>query len=1444
MANTMRVLISVLFAALLSFGGGMAHARDTDVYFLDASGANAVVKPNILLSIDTSGSMNENVGGTTQSRVDLMKDAMLTVLDSLANNPRVGLMRFTNDGGGPIVHPVKNVDGAVTNTGNVQVVVQNGADDAYQTSGGTVIVNSQTIALHYNGGAQQTGVRFRRLYIPQGATITSARIQLKASNTDSSTVNLSITADKIADAPVYAAINNNISGRTQTTAAVAWNPGAWTSGQFYDTPDLTTVLQEVVNQTDWCYGNAAAFTFTRTGTDTGIRWIRAYDTYNNDSFNSPVAALIVTYNPSTVPSSSTCSQVVAQISASSDDAEERVSNGNMTLTGTLQLIRSGSQNQYVGVRFRNIGVPQGATIKSARLEFEVDSTNTATTDLTVQGHNVDNSPTFTTTNNSISARLSTEATTASIAWNGVPNLAVNYKLVSPDIKAIVQEIVNRSGWVDGNAMSFLISGSGTKNVESYDSEPGAAPKLYITYTSSGAWQKTVRDQLRELVVAMRADSNTPIVDNLYEAALYYRGGTVDYGARRYYGASGGEESRWTRVSHPDSYTGGSLSTPAGCTASDPDSANCINEQITGTATYISPIQYTCQSNHIVLLTDGAPTANNSITKIQTLAGLTNCSPNTGNEACGRELAYYLANSDQHTTLGGTQRVNLHTIGLNLSSTFLSDLASQGNGLYRSANTAEDVVTAFNDILNTVISDPTSFVAPSLSVNAFNRLYNREEVYFTTFSPQLSYAWPGNTKKYKLCFSGPCTFGDILDANGASAIDPATSTIRPTAQSYWSSAADGPTVTAGGAGSKITSYSTRRVYTYTGSSDNPGSAVDLSVAAHLVTNSNVSLTQAMLAAVDATERTTLINWMRGQDVDDENNNSSTTDVRWSHADALHSQPTSITYGGNATSPVIKLVVGTNEGAIRMIDANTGEEDWIVYLPEFLALQRDLRSNPNGIHKIGVDGSPTVRVIDNNNDGIIDPAAGDKVYVYIGMRRGGRDIYAFDLTPDSILTTASAVGSIKPKYLWRIKGGTGNFTMLGQTWSSPRLAKVLLKCLASDVGCSDGDASTPDSKFKTVLLFAGGYDPNYDGNDSYVIPSGGDSYGNAIYMVDPDTGARLWWAAGPSSGADLVLGNMKYSIPSDLAMLDTNGDGAIDRLYVGDTRGQLFRLDLGNQIDPTAGSASLRNGGSDGYVLADIGCTGGTRSDNCSATSNQNRRGFFYKPDIVQLKDPVFSSAERFDYITIATGDREDPLDKKTQALSQEAVHNRIYAFRDYNVVTGPPASIPSTFTETNMYDATSDVLSNPSGGGYAAALSAFQGSKGWYIDLRETAAPLWIGEKSLARTSVFAGVLYVTTYTPATTVSATPCGAAAIGTAKLYGLDLLNGTGRISGARSSVVGSGIPSHLVTVFTPQGKTIRLVTATGIARPPGSDDTKPRPTSWRQSDCSQGGGTECNF
>ncbi len=62
---------------------------------------------------------------------------------------------------------------------------------------------------------------------------------------------------------------------------------------------------------------------------------------------------------------------------------------------------------------------------------------------------------------------------------------------------------------------------------------------------------------------------------------------------------------------------------------------------------------------------------------------------------------------------------------------------------------------------------------------------------------------------------------------------------------------------------------------------------------------------------------------------------------------------------------------------------------------------------------------------------------------------------------------------------------------------------------------------------VLIFGGGYDTNQDSG----IPTGPDAMGNAIYIVDPFTGQRIWWASN-DAGSSLLLTKMNYSIPSEV------------------------------------------------------------------------------------------------------------------------------------------------------------------------------------------------------------------------------------------------------------------------------------------------------------------------
>ena len=178
--------------------------------------------------------------------------------------------------------------------------------------------------------------------------------------------------------------------------------------------------------------------------------------------------------------------VTSQVSNDNDDAEEEVSGGDMERgSSDLELIRDGGTNQLVGIRFRNINVPQGSTIVSASIQFTTDETDSGPTSLVIRGHDTNNAGNFTNNDYDISSRT---LTTATVAWNNVPawnsvgQAGPNQR--TPDLGSIVQEIVDRGGWSSGNSMVFVITGSGTRTAESRDGSSSGAPVLTIVYATS------------------------------------------------------------------------------------------------------------------------------------------------------------------------------------------------------------------------------------------------------------------------------------------------------------------------------------------------------------------------------------------------------------------------------------------------------------------------------------------------------------------------------------------------------------------------------------------------------------------------------------------------------------------------------------------------------------------------------------------------------------------------------------------------------------------------------------------------------------------------------------------------------------------------------------------------------------------------------------------------
>jgi type IV pilus assembly protein PilY1 len=325
------------------------------------------------------------------------------------------------------------------------------------------------------------------------------------------------------------------------------------------------------------------------------------------------------------------------------------------------------------------------------------------------------------------------------------------------------------------------------------------------------------------------------------------------------------------------------------------------------------------------------------------------------------------------------------------------------------------------------------------------------------------------------------------------------------------------------------------------------------------------------------------------------------------------------------------------------------------------------------------------------------------------------------------------------MWEISPSTAGYEELGQTWSTPQIGKIRY-----------------GSGEKWVAFIGGGYDENQD-NDPVTAA---DSKGRAVYAFDVLTGSLLWHYSYAQNA------EMTYSIPSDISRVDTNGDGKIDRLYVGDMGGRLWRFDVG---DPDPANWT-------GKIIFK------------SNTGSSDRRKIFYPPDVV-LEG---GNEAYYEMVLFATGDREHPKESTTI--------NRLYAVKDKNPIT--------PLTENDLVDVTADLLQDPDTPRTQkeALLAQLMEKGGWYIQL-----DLHPGEKSLASPVVYYKTVYYTTFTPTFGGEADPCFVGE-GTARLYILNYKTGNavfnlddsndvegptvGRTD--RSTIIGTAIPSGVIITF----------------------------------------------
>tara|TARA_B110000503_G_scaffold142936_1_gene241708 strand:- start:103 stop:3294 length:3192 start_codon:yes stop_codon:yes gene_type:complete len=751
--------------------------------------------------------------------------------------------------------------------------------------------------------------------------------------------------------------------------------------------------------------------------------------------------------------------------------------------------------------------------------------------------------------------------------------------------------------------------------------------------------------------------------------------------------------------------------------------------------YISPIlDSACANNYILFVSNGGPDSgenNVAESKLNALGGVFSGDPlstglHAGEEANWLdEYARFLSTNDINDSVEGKQNVSVYAIDVfdaknsdgkpydplldaedykdfglkkpdaSAHALMYSASAGYGGGDYLFASDPDELAAALSDVIDDILEKNTVFAAVSLPVSVNTRGTNENQIYMGIFRPSAQPRWAGNLKLYQIGLDSITGKPILVDADGLKAEDTATGFIESDARSFWTATStyweniptyseprgqvkasvsdntDGKEVERGGVAQGLRQYvgTARKVYTCTGSCATLG---DFST-------SNSNLNFADFDAANDLEKNNIINWAKGIDLENADGDGDTNDIRPNvHGDVIHSQPAVINYGGSIGPYVF---YGSNDGMFHAVKGGViektavsgskdGEEVWAFTAPEQFEQLKVLYDNATLVGSFDnkpyfFDGAVGSYIVYNSNREI------SKAIIYLTARRGGDLIYALDVT-----------NPLLPEILWRRSSADNGFTELGQTWSKPTITKIKV-----------------DTADKIVLLMGLGYDPDVD--DGGIADR---SQGRGVIVIDAETGADIWQvtAGSVSSPTGTVLPNinMSYSVPSDLAVIDRDGNGYSDRVYFGDTGGQLWRLDIGD-----------------------------TNLDNWKAT-----RLFHFSsspvPRFLNAPDVVYSPDGKYDMVIVGSGDREKPTDTSVQ--------NHMVFYRDYD--QSGPSTLAAPLTLSDLAKAPTKISGTTEEFDPDVDISAdAKFLKGWYLELEDgekvVTSALTSNEKTIFATNV-------------------------------------------------------------------------------------------------------------
>ena len=869
------------------------------------------------------------------------------------------------------------------------------------------------------------------------------------------------------------------------------------------------------------------------------------------------------------------------------------------------------------------------------------------------------------------------------------------------VKNVMKDVIESSELLNIGLMRFQHHG---ENVETAEIEelygqvlaPIDDPALALSETVGDTHEQSLFDSIDGIV---QGEGYTPLGTTLYDAYRYFRGLSL----------RDDEQVQAARA-----VSGGS---------------------------FISPIADACYPNSIVYLTDGEPErdggADDQIKTLTTSCDVDEVSDGNTVENCTDDLAGYMHETDLFNDIDGVNNVNTYTVGFTVDFPLLQDTADQGGGVYYQANDTVSLKETLEDIFDAIVSDvPSTLVAPAVSVNAFNELQHRSQIYYATFKPTATPKWEGNVKKYNITGEGI-----ITDVNGDPAIDVATGFFDNSSQSFWSDIVDGPVVEVGGYRGELSA--TRNVYVDSEALTLglPGTLTKLTPYESIL-NPGSQLSLAATGASTIGEAAELRDWILGIDIDDEDQDESTDDAHQYAGESLHSKPFVITYSGTSEADADDILFMTNnQGFITAVDASNGQEIWSYIPSETLRNVKVYRDNEDDAdHVYGIDGEATVWAEEADGSTASNFDLGT-AYMYQGMRRGGRTYFGWDISN----ADDRSGNSLPITELWKITGGsTSGFADLGQTWSKLTRTKLYYNCSSNqgNAGCT----------IKDVLVFGGGYDTYYD-NVSHTFNENSESQavlGNSVYIVDALTGTLLW-STGNSVSHSLQL-PVYNSVPSDVNPIDVDGDGDMDMLYFIDLSGDVFRVDFDQTENIT----------SENYT------TGGQIADLSKASASLK---FYHGLDIALNVAP--GRGKSFFSISVGSGYRAHPR-------YEESWNNSFYVLIDENV--SGPLQINTGTDEDPVYaisyqyvedaDSNRGIITRGDLHQFSNNDPFDYGTDGYFGYYRDFTGE---HEKILQSSVTFNGDILISSYLPNGTDSASnPCGTAIVGSGRIYKFNVLTG----------------------------------------------------------------------